>query len=339
MHELNKSWVLAAFPQGMPSEENWRLEENPIQEPQDGQVLAKAIYLSVDPYMRGRISPKAGYAAGVSVGEVMHGGAVAEVVDSKHTDWAPGDIFETMGFGWQEYALLDASGLNRIEPQDGIPLHAYLSYLGMPGRTAYFALEEVAKIQPGETVVVSAASGAVGQMVGQIVKLKGGRAIAVASSEEKLNWCKQLGYDTGVNYRKESDLTDAIKQACPDGVDVFFDNTAGVIHDAVMRNLKQGARVIVCGTISLADKFEEPDIGERFLRQILVTRATVRGFLVFDYQHRYPEANKQLIQWAQDGLIQFKTDIVQGIESVPSAFLKLLHSQNFGKQVVEIVVN
>ena len=332
----NRSWVLASYPEGMPSAENWRLEIRPMAEPGDGQVLARAHYLSVDPYMRGRISAKSNYAASVGIGQVMHGGAVAEVVESRHPDWDVGDFFETMNFGWQEYAVLDVQGLNRVTPQTDVPLHAYLSYLGMPGRTAYFALEEIGKVKDGETVLISAASGAVGQVAGQIVNIRGGRAVAVASSQKKLGWCREIGYDAGINYRQEQDLKEAVGRVCDNGVDVFFDNTAGPIHDAAMTHLNLGARVIVCGTISLAGRFDEPDIGERFLRQILVARATVRGFLIFDYQHRYAEADAQLAQWSKEGRLQFKTAVDEGIESTPAAFLKLLHSENFGKQVIRV---
>ena len=335
MTETSRAWVLASHPTGIPAPDNWRLEEQPLPDPGAGEVLARAVYLSVDPYMRGRISAKANYAAGVGIGDVMHGGGVAEVLRSNHPDWMPGDHIETIGFGWRDKAVLSGDGLTRVDPALA-PLHAYLSYLGMPGRTAWLALTDIGEVQPGETVLISAASGAVGQVAGQIVKTKGGRAVAVAGSEEKLAWCRDLGYDAGVNYRAVEDLGTAIGEACPDGIDVFFDNTAGRIHDAVMKRLNLGARIIICGTISLASKFDEPDIGERFLRQILVSRARVQGFLVFDHLARYPEANAAIAAMADAGQLKFKTDIEEGLEAMPGAFIALLTGENFGKKVVRI---
>ncbi|MEQ8443627.1 MAG: NADP-dependent oxidoreductase [Alphaproteobacteria bacterium] len=335
MTDRNSCWVLASHPDGMPTLDTWRMEERTVPEPGDGEVLARSRWLSVDPYMRGRISKQANYAGGVAVGDVMHGGAVAEVIDSRHADWKPGDLFETIGFGWQTHATLSGDGLTRVDPTLG-PEHAWLSYLGMPGLTAQIALDRIGKIQPGETVLISAASGAVGQVAGQIAKIKGARAVAVASSEDKLAWCRELGFDAGINYRSAPDLTAAVKDACPDGIDVFFDNTAGPIHDAAMQNLAIGARIIICGTISLAAQFEAPDMGERFLRKILVSRATMQGFLIFDHQAEYDTARRQLAKWAADGRLRFKTDILDGIDAMPQAFLKLLTSRNFGKQVVRI---
>lgn len=335
MTDRNSCWVLASHPDGMPTLDTWRMEERTVPEPGDGEVLARSRWLSVDPYMRGRISKQANYAGGVAVGDVMHGGAVAEVIDSRHADWKPGDLFETIGFGWQTHATLSGDGLTRVDPTLG-PEHAWLSYLGMPGLTAQIALDRIGKIQPGETVLISAASGAVGQVAGQIAKIKGARAVAVASSEDKLAWCRELGFDAGINYRSTPDLTAAVKDACPDGIDVFFDNTAGPIHDAAMQNLAIGARIIICGTISLAGQFEAPDMGERFLRKILVSRATMQGFLIFDHQAEYDTARRQLAEWAADGRLRFKTDILDGIDAMPQAFLNLLTSRNFGKQVVRI---
>ena len=333
MMNTNRSWKLASYPEGMPSENDWCLEQSEISSPANGQILARALYLSVDPYMRGRISAKKGYAKGVEIGEVMIGAAVAEVVESKHPQWNSGDLIETFNFGWQEYSILDPETVTRVDPNIGPP-HAWLSYIGMPGITAWCALKNVGKPVEGNTVLVSAASGAVGQVAGQLAKAAGCRTVAVASTDSKLDWCRNLGYDAGVNYRSATDLTKEIAEACPDGIDVFFDNTAGPIHDAAMKNLAMNARVIICGTISLADKFEAPDIGERFLRQILVSRAQVSGFLVFDHLAHYDTARRELAELASNGKLQFKTDFMDGIENMPAAFLKLLHSENMGKQLV-----
>lgn len=336
MTDTNKTWVLAEHPTGMPDDNTFKLENREIPSLSDGQVLGRSRWLSVDPYMRGRISKQANYAGGVSIGEAMHGGAVAEVVESRHPDWKPGDIFETIGFGWREYAAVSGDNLTRVDPSIDAPEHAWLSYLGMPGLTALIALDTIGKVKEGETVLVSAAAGAVGQVVGQIAKIRGARAVAVASSDDKLAWCRDIGFDAGINYRDVPDLGRAVAEACPDGVDVFFDNTAGPIHDAAMNNLALRARVIVCGTISLAGQFEAPDMGERFLRKILVARARMEGFLIFDHIAEYPEARRQLAQWESDGKLTFRTDILEGIEQMPTAFLNLLTSRNFGKQVVRV---
>jgi NADPH-dependent curcumin reductase CurA len=290
--------------------------------------------------MRGRMSRAANYAKNVELGEVMQGGGVGEVVASKHPAWKAGDIAESMSFGWQESSLLTPglagpSGVNRIDAAIA-PIESSLSWLGMPGLTAYFGLLDVGRPRPGDTVVVSAASGAVGQLVGQIAKLAGCRAVAIASSDEKLQWCREIGFDAGINYRKSSDLTAAMKEACPHGVDVFFDNTGGPIHDAIMKNLAFGARVVICGRVALALQFGKPDMGERFMGQLLVTRSSVHGFLVFDWWHRRDEALRRLIQWNRAGQLRCKEDVLDGIERMPEAFLRLLTGKNFGKQLVRI---
>jgi NADPH-dependent curcumin reductase CurA len=331
----NRQWILASYPEGMPEESNWELREEAPREPGDEEVLVRAIYLSVDPYMRGRISPNKNYAAGVELGRVMAGGGVGEVMTSKHPSFRPGDIVESMGFGWQEFPVVKGRHLRRVDPSVA-PIQSALSYLGMPGLTAYFAMREIGKPQPGETVLVSAASGAVGQVVGQIAKINGCRAVAVASSDAKLAWCREIGYDAGVNYRSAADLPAAVAEACPDGVHVYFDNTGGPIHDAAMENLALKARIIICGMVSLADRFGQPDIGVRHLRQMLVNRARMEGFLVSDHYDRYVEGIEQLAQWHRDGKLKFREDVMDGIENMPKAFLRLLHSENFGKQLVKI---
>jgi NADPH-dependent curcumin reductase CurA len=337
---VNRRWLLTSYPEGMPGPETWSMDVQPVPDPGPGQILVRAKFLSVDPYMRGRMSRATNYASGVGIGEVMQGGGVGEVVLSNHGEWKIGDVAESMSFGWQEWAILKPdlsgpSGVNKIDPELA-PIESSLSWLGMPGITAYFGLIEVGRPRPGETVVVSAASGAVGQLVGQIAKLAGCRAVAIAGSDDKLRWCREIGFDAGINYKSAADLTLAVKQACPQGVDVFFDNTAGVIHDAVMRNLSTGARVVICGRVALAAQFGKPDIGERFMGQLIVTRASMHGFLVFDWWHKRAEALRRLADWHRAGRIRFKEDILAGIERMPEAFLRLLQGKNFGKQIVRI---
>ena len=335
---VNRRWVLTGYPDSMPDESHFELqEENSVPVLKDGEILVHARFLSVDPYMRGRIAPGVNYAAGVKPGSIMQGGGVGEVIESRSSAYREGEIVETRDFGWQEYAVLGPkSVINKVDP-DLAPIHSSLSYLGMPGLTAYVGLFEVIRAQPGDTVVVSAASGAVGQVVGQLGKAHGCQMVAVASSEEKLNWCNQVGYAVGVNYRvSAADLPGAIQKACPNGVDGYFDNTAGPVHDAVMENLAQNARIAVCGTISLADRLGETDLGPRYHRQILVARARIQGFIVYDFAEKYSDAKKQILDLIQTGEFQFKEDISEGIETMASSFLKLLHSENFGKQLVKV---
>lgn len=336
----NRRWTLAAYPDGIPTPDTWRLEEAPVPEPGPGQILVRAHWLSVDPYMRGRMSPGANYAKGVGIGEVMHGGGVGEIVASNHPGWPVGTIAETMGFGWQEWAVLTpgapgAGAVNRIDPALA-PIESSLFWLGMPGLTAYFGLLDVGRPRAGDTVVVSAASGAVGQLVGQIAKLMGCRAVAIAGDDEKLAWCREIGFDAGINYRTTDDLTAALKEACPRGIDVFFDNTGGAIHDAAMRNLATGARVVICGRIALADRFGKPDMGERFMGHLIVTRASIHGFLVFDWWHRREEAVTRLAAWNREGRLQVKQDVLEGIERMPEAFGRLMTGANRGKQLVRV---
>ena len=228
------------------------------------------------------------------------------------------------------------AGVNRIDPNLA-PIESSLSWLGMPGLTAYFGLLELGRPRPADTMVVSAASGAVGQLVGQIAKLAGCRAVAIAGSDDKLQWCRELGFDAGVNYKKAADLTQAVKEASGGGVDVFFDNTAGPIHDAVMKNLRTAARVVICGRVALAGQFGKPDIGERFMGHLIVTRASIHGFLAFDWWHRRDEALQRLSNWQRAGQIKFKEDVLDGIERMPEGFLRLLSGKNFGKQIINII--
>lgn len=336
---VNRRWLLAEYPEGMPTPKNFVMDTQPVPDPGPGQVLIKAKWLSVDPYMRGRMSRGANYAKGVGLGEVMQAGGVGEVVASNHPAWKAGDIAESMSVGWQEWSVLSpdvpgAHGVNRIDPKLA-PIESSLSWLGMPGLTAYFGLLDVGRARPGDTVVVSAASGAVGQLVGQIAKIAGCRAVAIAGSDDKLKWCRAIGFDAGINHRT-ANLTPAVKEACPNGVDVFFDNTGGPIHDAVMKNLGLHARVVICGRVALAGSFDQPDIGERFMGHLIVSRASIHGFLVHDWWHRRDEALRRLSEWHREGKIGFKEDVLEGIERMPEAFLRLLQGKNFGKQIVRV---
>ena len=335
MNKVNRQWRLANYPDGMPTEDNWIMSKSSIPEPGENEVVAEAIYLDVAPYMRGRISPQKNYTSGVGLGDLMVGGAIGQVVNSNVVDYPVGQLIVTGNFGWQEYAALKPNEMRKVDTEIA-PLPCWFDFMGTNGITAYFGLIEVGSMKVGDTVVISAAAGSVGQIAGQIAKLSGCRVIAITSSEEKLAWCQKIGYDDGISYKTEPNLVDAITRVCPNGVDLYFDNTAGPIHDAVMQNLATFARIVVCGTVSLADRFDKPDIGERFLRRILVARARVQGFIVDDYQNRHQKAWKCLADWYQRGLLNCEYDIVQDIHSMPSAFLRLLKSQNLGKQLVQV---
>ena len=335
MNKANRQWRLANYPDGMPTEDNWIMSKSSIPEPGENEVVAEAIYLDVAPYMRGRISPQKNYTSGVGLGDLMVGGAIGQVVNSNVVDYPVGQLIVTGNFGWQEYAALKPNEMRKVDTEIA-PLPCWFDFMGTNGITAYFGLIEVGSMKVGDTVVISAAAGSVGQIAGQIAKLSGCRVIAITSSEEKLAWCQKIGYDDGINYKTESNLIDAITRVCPNGVDLYFDNTAGLIHDTVMQNLAIFARIVVCGTVSLADRFDEPDIGERFLRRILVARARVQGFIVDDYQNRHQDAWKCLANWYQRGLLNCEYDVIQDIHSMPSAFLRLLNSQNLGKQLVQV---
>jgi NADPH-dependent curcumin reductase CurA len=332
----NKQWCLAAYPEGMPTESAWTLTEAPVPEPGPDQMLVRAIYLDVAPYMRSRISPAKNYAPGVKIGEVMIGGGIGEIVRSNSKQYRPGDVVVTdHSFGWQQFAVVKAASVRKIDRRIA-PLPYWLDALGLNGMTAYFALLDAARLQAGDTVVISAAAGSVGQIAGQLAKLAGARAVGITSSPEKAAGCRELGYADTVDYRAESDLRSAVAKACPDGVDVFIDNTGGPIHDAVMQNLALRARVVIVGSISLAGKFGQPDVGLRFQRQILISRATVKGFLVSDYERDQPRARERMAAWCQDGAITSRFDIARGIENMPAAFLRLLTSRNIGKQLVQV---
>ncbi|RUU25181.1 NADP-dependent oxidoreductase [Mesorhizobium sp. M6A.T.Ce.TU.016.01.1.1] len=331
----NPSWVLRSYPSGMPTVGNWMLEDRPIPGPAEGELLLKTLWLSVDPYMRGRISPAKNYAAGFGLGDLMSGGGIGEVISSESLDFKPGDIVMSDYFGWQPFTTIPASSAKIVTATDA-PVQASLSYLGMPGLTAYFSLLKTGNPKEGETVLISAASGGVGQIAGQIARIKGLDPVAVVGTDAKLEWCKKLGYREGINHRTSTDLVADVAAACPNGVDVFIDNTAGPIHDAAMLNLNTFGRVVIVGTIALADRFDQPDIGLRHLRKTLITRARIEGFLLDDHEHEFETAKADLLSWYKQGLLETKEDVAEGIEAVPYAFVRMLNGENFGKQLIKL---
>lgn len=331
---VNRRVVLAARPVGVPTPADFRLVEAPVPEPGPGEFLVRGIYLSVDPYMRGRMSEQKSYVRSVGIGEVMEGGVVGEVVRSQHPGFAPGEIVEGR-FGWQEHAVSNGRGVRKVDPALA-PISTALGVLGMPGLTAYFGLLEVGRPKPGETVVVSAASGAVGGLVGQLAKLHGCRAVGLAGSDAKVDHLvRELGYDAGVNYKTVPDLDRALEAACPGGVDVYFDNVGGRITEAVSRHVNAFARIAVCGLISQYN-LVEPELAPRNERFVLVNRVRIQGFIVFDFAERYPEGLGQMAEWLRAGKLRYREDVVDGLERAPEALIGLLQGRNFGKALVRL---
>ena len=332
---MNRQITLASRPVGYPKESDFKLVESPIPSPDEGQVLVKTVYLSVDPYMRGRMNQARSYAANVEFNEVMIGGVIAQVVDSKHPDFQAGDIVNAH-IGWQEYGISGGEGLRKIDPAIA-PISTGIGILGMPGLTAYFGLLEVGQLQDGETVFVSGAAGAVGSVVGQIAKIKGCRVIGTAGTDEKITYVTdELGFDEAFNYKNVNDYAAKLAELCPDGIDVYFDNVGGKITDAVFPNLRLKGRVVICGQISQYN-LENPETGPRFLWYMITKRARIEGFLVSDFADRNAEGLAQMAEWLKQGKLRYQETIEDGgIEKAPAAFISMLKGGNIGKQLVKI---
>jgi len=331
----NKQIVLTARPVGFPKDSDFKLIESPIPNAGDGQILVQSIFVSVDPYMRGRMNDVKSYAAPVAIGGVMGGGAVGKVIQSNNTSFKEGDIVEGM-FGWQEYAVSNGQGVRKIDPSLA-PISTALGILGMPGLTAYFGLLEIGKPRPGETVVVSGAAGAVGSVVGQIAKIKNCRAVGIAGADDKVAYLTgELGFDAALNYKTVDDYYAKLKELCPNGIDVYFDNVGGAITDAVFRLINTKARISICGQISQYN-LEKVELAPRsILTSLLVKQARAEGFLVFQFADRYPEALGQMAQWLNEGKLKYAEDIEEGIENTPRAFMAMLKGRNTGKQLVKV---
>ncbi|WP_254522067.1 NADP-dependent oxidoreductase [Natrinema caseinilyticum] len=329
-----RQWQLASRPVGEPTMENFELVTVDRPEPGHDEVLVETLYQSVDPYMRGRMRDAESYAEPWDVGDPMKAGVVGEVVASNADEFEAGDVV-TGDLLWAEHAVADADELQRVNPDLG-PISTALGVLGMPGVTAYWGLLDVGDPNPGDTVVVSAAAGAVGSVVGQLARINGTRVVGTAGSEEKVDWLTdELGFDAAINYKQTDDLSTAVAEACPDGVDVYFDNVGGPITDAVWPQLNDFARVAVCGQIALYNATEVPT-GPRKLAQLIQTRAKVEGLLVSDYQDRWGEALQRLSRFVREDEIRYRENVVDGFENAPDAFLGLFEGENIGKQLVKV---
>ncbi|KTG11581.1 NADP-dependent oxidoreductase [Haloprofundus marisrubri] len=334
MEDSNRSWYFAERPDGEPDADSFELREEPVPDPDAGDLLVRVGYLSVDPYMRGRMRDTESYAEPWDVGDVLKGGIVGEVVESKSEQYDAGDFVTGQGT-WSEYSVVDADDVAPVDPEVA-DLPAYLGVLGMPGRTAYFGLLDVGEPKPGDTVVVSGAAGAVGSVVGQIAKLNGCYVVGFAGSDEKTQWLTDdLGFDAAINYKDTDDYGAALDDVAPEGVDVYFDNVGGPITDAVFTKLNLDARVAVCGQIAHYNDEDVPT-GPRKLPLLIAPRAKVQGLLVGDYATRFGTASEQLAQWVANGEIAHRETVVDGLENAPDAFLGLFSGDNIGKQVVRV---
>ncbi|UOR03740.1 NADP-dependent oxidoreductase [Hymenobacter aerilatus] len=329
----NRTILLASRPQGKPTPDTFRFEDRERPTPSKGQVLLKTLYVSVDPYMRGRMSDAKSYVPPFEVGQPISGGVVAEVVESQHPELAVGTVV-TGNLPWQEYSLSDGKGLTPV-PTDGPPISYYLGVLGMPGLTAYFGLLDICRPKEGETVVVSGAAGAVGSVVGQLAKIKGARVVGTAGSDEKVAYLKELGFDEAINYKTTPNIAKALADACPNGVDCYFDNVGGDITDAVYDLLNTHARIALCGQISTYNAEKTP-VGPRPEGKLLKTSSMLQGFIVSNYAKRFPEGVRELTQWVEQGKLTFEETFTEGFDQIPAAFLGLFAGENTGKALVKV---
>ena len=336
-NKINRKIVLAKRPVGKPQIENFHLKESEIPTPKEGQVLCKTIFLSLDPYMRGRMNAGKSYAPPVGIDEVMGGGTVGQVIESKYSGFSVGDFVFGYG-GWQEFWTLQGKELKKVDPQLA-PISTATGVLGMPGVTAYTGLLNIGQPKVGETVVVAAASGAVGSVVGQIARIKGARAVGIAGSAEKCKYVKEeLGFDSCVNHNSPG-FAESLKAVCSEGIDVYFENVGGKVFETVSPLLNDFARIPVCGIISAYNATElppGPNLTPLLMRDILVKRLNFRGFIVWDFAAQEKEALSELAKWIKEGKINYREDIVDGLGNAPEAFIGLLEGKNFGKLVIRV---
>ena len=330
----NNQIILANRPVGIPDGDTFKFTKSNLDPLNEGQILIKTLYISVDPYMRGRLADTKSYIEPFKVNEVIQGGVVGEVIESTSDQYNEGDIVIGM-YGWQEYFIANENEVRKIDPSLA-PITTHLGILGMTGLTAYFGLLKIGQPKKGDTVVVSGAAGAVGSAVGQIAKLHGARVVGIAGSDEKITFLKdELHFDEAINYRTTTDIERDLKDACPNGVDVYFDNVGGSISDAVFAQLNRQARIPVCGAIS-AYNLEKPDIGPRVQSMLIKNSVLMQGFTVGDYSNEFKEASIQLAQWLQEDKLKYRETIVEGFDQIPTAFLHLFEGKNVGKLLVKV---
>ncbi len=339
---VNRRYVMRSRPIGMPVEADFAIQSMPMPEPGPGEMLVKAHYLAADPLQRYRMEPSSIYGAVLAEGDPVKGRMVGEVVRSRHPDYREGEFVEGM-LGWQEYAISDGStaraqyapGIARVDPTIA-PISASLGILGYPGVTAYFALRDICAPKPGDTVVVSSAAGAVGSLAGQIARIMGARVVGIAGSGAKTAWLKdELGFDVAINYRDATPLSEQLRAACPDGVDCFFDNVGGDQSDIVFGHLAPFARVAIVGNISTINSADKPRRND-FQQLVMMNRALVQGFIVYDYEKRADEARQAIAGWFRDGLVKHRESIVEGFENAPSAFIAMMRGDIIGKQLIKL---
>ncbi|HTV89115.1 MAG TPA: NADP-dependent oxidoreductase [Stellaceae bacterium] len=332
MAERNAQVLLKRRPNGMPVAEDFQLADGPLPEPDEGEVVLRGIYLSLDPYMRGRISGVRSYARPTEVGEVIEGRVVGQVARSRDPAWREGEL-AAGGYGWQLYSAVPAAGLQRLDPAQA-PISTALGVLGMPGMTAYIGLSDIGQPKAGETVVVSAASGAVGAVAGQIARLKGARVVGIAGDADKCRYVsEELGFDAAIDHRG-SDLGAALDRACPNGIDVYFENVGGAVQQAVFPRLNDFGRMVMCGMISEYND-REPRPGPN-LGAVVRKRLKIQGFIVSDQRHRQAEFGAFAAPLVRSGQIKYREDIVAGLENAPEAFIGLLQGHNFGKLLIRL---
>jgi len=330
----NHQWRLAARPVGLIKESDYKWTEEQVPDLNNGEVLVRSLYLSLDPANRGWVREGGSYMAPIELGSVMMGGAIGVVEESRNRVFKEGDLVQGM-LGWQEYAVTNGAGLNKLPDIPQIPLTAYMGLLGHIGMTAYFGLLDLGKPKEGETLVVSTAAGAVGSIVGQIGKIKGCRVVGLTGSDDKCQWItEELGYDAAINYKTEP-VFESLKKHCPDGIDIDFENVGGEILDAVLGLINQRARIVLCGLISIYNS-EKPMPGPYNFPNILTRRARVEGFIVTDFMSRAQEAMTELGKWMMEGKLKYRVDVVEGLENAPKAINKLFEGSNQGKLVVKV---
>lgn len=333
----NTRVVLASRPVGEPKPSDFRVERVPLSAPADGQLLLETLFLSLDPYMRGRMSDAESYADPVEVGAVMVGGTVCRVLTSRAPGFEPGDV--VLAFcGWQTHAVADAAHVRRLDPR-AAPVQTALGVLGMPGFTAYAGLLQIGRPAPGETVVVAAATGPVGSAVGQIARVKGARAVGIAGGPEKVAYLRELGFDAAIDHRAP-DFADRLAAACPDGIDVYFENVGGAVWDAVLPLLNTYARVPVCGLVAQYNATSAPagpDRSPALMSRILTKSLTVRGFIQAEFvKDQYVHFLAHMAEWVRDGHVRYREDVVDGLENAPAAFIGMLTGANFGKLLIRV---